>query len=218
MTPKAILKFVRAHYCDYSRPMVPLLLRHLEDDSHVGILYAAITAAIDRPMRVSRGMTAEREARLRAGVPDLASLGDTADQYTIVLNPDISAVTDWNFQAQLQHGVEVHCLRLWVNWFLPVYYRQTIFLRGWNGWVSETSGPLDQLATAEAATIRQVEDILAGQGFTQLDKKFVQQRDTRLLTDLSVGNASIFECLFSDHHYPLEIDDKGESSWRGGWD
>lgn len=218
MTDPEIVAFLHAHYRDYRRALVPLLLRRLDEKGHSRRVYDALVSATSRPMRAVESGSDKRDTALRAGEADLADLGDQCDFYDIVLNPGIAEVTDWDFREQLQGGAEVHVLRLWVNWFLPVYYQQEAYYRGWNGFVAEMHGPLAVLEGEEAVAVGQVADAMARLGFRRLGQAFVQRRDTSLITDLSIGNASYFECLFSDLRYPCEEGREAASKWRGGWD
>ncbi len=58
-------------------------------------------------------------------------MGDISDIWTFYLNKDIDAVDmssgyeDWDFEKYLETGKDLYCCRVWINWFLKVYYIQS---------------------------------------------------------------------------------------------
>jgi hypothetical protein len=212
VTHQAIIDFVLQHYGDKRRALAPLLLRHLDDDAFTHTICDAICEGIPRPILAQTFGSEEKDARLRNGTADLEDLGDTADTYTIVLNPEIDEITDWDFVDFLKAEREVHVAKVWINWFIPVYFMDCSYDRGIQGGTAYEFGPLEFLSPIEEGTCAKIHRILGDLGLQSLDLAFLQQRFPELSTDLVEENASLHECLFSDMSYPVVT--KGE---RKGW-
>jgi hypothetical protein len=197
MTPEAVLQFTLTHFSDSRQALVPLLLKRLQDRSS-GL---AICEALDElPILYQAYETGsdELDRNLMSGQVDLDHLGDVCDTFTILLNPEIEEMTDWDFRDIIQQDQEVHTIRLWVNWFIPVYYWHCEFTRGIQGGQRYQYGPLERMSAAAQATLAQVQKIMADLGYTAVGFPFLEQRFRELSTDLVEDDASLFECLFSD--------------------
>jgi hypothetical protein len=213
LSEQEIIDFALQHYGTDRRALLPLLLRHIEDDSSTMELYEAIMEAIDRPMHVRSGGSEEMHLDVIDGNPDLTSLGDTSDYYWIVLNPEIEEVTDWDFAKELQGGMELHTIALWVNWFLPVYFLQCQFNRGWGKFWSQEHGILESLDAEEQQVLGKLYGVLSRFGYQSLRKEFLQQRILGLASDIYATHASLYECLFSDCNYPTENNEEDKQKW-----
>ena len=107
----------------------------------------------------------------------------------------------------------MHTITLWVNWFLPVYFLQCKFNRGWGKLWSLEHGTLESLDAEEQQVLGKLYGVLSRFGFQSLGKEFLQKRFPGFASDIYATHASIYECLFSDCNYPAENNEEDKQKW-----
>ena len=135
-------------------------------------------------------------------------LGDISDFYTIILNPEIKHedFNDCSFYYAIRNKFdEVHFCKIWINWFLPVYYIETSYEKTIDNGEYYEDGPLNQLSLLEKNTIEKLTSILNEFGYSPLQLDFLKQTIPEVSEKSVVGyDYSIFDCLFSDMMYYTE--------------
>jgi hypothetical protein len=213
MSPEAVLQFVKTHYGQQRQALVPLLLDRLQGNNPSEEIYRWLSEGVNRPMHGKSAGSDEADARLRTGVVDLTSLGDTSDAYTFVLNAEIQDI-HWDLAEVMRREGEVHEIRLWINWFAPVYFLQCEFTRGLRKGTAYQFGPLESLMPAEAEIVGRLHQVMDSHGFTALTLPFLEQRFPELSSDFHETDASIYECLFSDCSYPQKTHVERKAWWK----
>ena len=108
-----------------------------------------------------------------------------------------------NNEDYLNSGQELHLCSIWTNWFLPLFFIETTYEFIDNKKKINQYGPIVLTDKYELDIINKILKILANNGYQRLENEFTNRRIKGISTDCSEkNNATIFECLFSDLHFP----------------
>ncbi len=135
-------------------------------------------------------------------------VGDICDIWTFCLNPNLLAGSKeenlyYKIDESVNKGHEIHICRVWINWFLPVFYVETTYEFKNKKKGFEQFGELIIVDKHEIENYKKIVDALYGLGYQKLDLQFLNTKLEGISTDCSASkNATIFECLFSDLTYP----------------
>ncbi|OJJ20996.1 hypothetical protein BKI52_10495 [marine bacterium AO1-C] len=206
MKQEKIVQFISTHFTHQRKKLIPRLQAFVWEDAIVSNIYKEIVQDIDRPINAWGDISQSVKNNLCNDVVDSENLGDISDIYTIVLNPEIIKVEDWDFTEQLSNGEEIHFCQVWINWFLPVFYLFTSCERGSVPSKASQLDILSELTDFESGIVKKVTNVLRSYGYQMLDWEFLNTRQQGLNTDCAEeNNASFFECLFSDLTYPYGL-------------
>lgn len=135
-------------------------------------------------------------------------MGDISDVWTFYLNEDIDEVDtsegyeDWDFEKYKETGKSLHCCRVWINWFLKIYYIQNF------GIVRkekvETDYILKTFDVYENEKYNSILNIMNKKGYERITDELSQLKVESVTTDCN-DNPNIFDCLFSDIIYPVHF-------------
>ncbi|SHL19457.1 hypothetical protein [Chryseobacterium polytrichastri] len=135
-------------------------------------------------------------------------MGDISDVWTFYLNEDIDEVDtsegyeDWDFRKYLETGKSLHCCRVWINWFLKIYYIQNF------GIVRkekiETDYILKTFEAYENEKYNSILNIMNKKGYEKITDELALLKVESISTDCN-DNPNIFDCLFSDIIYPIHF-------------
>lgn len=164
-------------------------------------LYKKIDNQIDRPILAVGGIDIELQSnQFKYKFNDIQT-GDISDRYTIVLNETINKITDWNFNDQINSCEEIRYIRIWINWFLPLYYLEVNYEKSIENGTKIEYGSLKDLSKQELNLTQKVENILSSLNFQKCELDFLKQKINGIRTDIVRLNPMLFECLFSDLKY-----------------
>ncbi|MCJ8154812.1 hypothetical protein MKJ01_13655 [Chryseobacterium sp. SSA4.19] len=135
-------------------------------------------------------------------------MGDISDVWRFFLNEDIDEVDtskgyeDWDFEKYLETGKAPHCCRVWINWFLKVYYTQNeITIR--EGEV-ETNHILMITDPYENEKYSSILNIMKEKGYEEITDELALLKVESVSTDCN-KDPTVFDCLFSDIIYPIHF-------------
>jgi hypothetical protein len=209
MEKSAIIDFINEYFSNDREKLVPLLHSYDWNNSVMNEIYTSIKTKVDRPMQVCRAMNEDRidtinklmEKEITMDESGLV-LGDISDCYTIVLNPEMNHVEDWDFEEYIRNDKEVRTCRVWVCWFLPVYYLEVVYEKGFENGSFWQYGPVRNLSDFESSYVDQIKEILANFNYKELNLTFLFEEMKGITTDCSGEKATIFDCIFSDFSDP----------------
>lgn len=164
-------------------------------------LYKKIDNQIDRPILAVGGIDIELQSNQFKDKFNDIQTGDISDRYTIVLNETINKITDWNFNDQINSCEEIRYIRIWINWFLPLYYLEVNYEKSIENGTKIEYGSLKDLSKQELNLTQKVENILSSLNFQKCELDFLKQKINGIRTDIVRLNPMLFECLFSDLKY-----------------
>ncbi len=205
-TEKQILNFIDENFKNGRKNLLPKINEFLLDQNSTIILNADFKNKIKLPFHSESFSSVE----IRNSKTNKGEIGDISDIWIFCLNQDVfetynNGNIDWDFSSYLKKGKELHICKLWVNWFLPVYYLETCyeFIDNKNGF--EQFGTLTLNEANEIKIVKNIMGILEKRNYTRLGLNFLNTKLKGISTDCSeFKNASIFDCLFSDIVYPTE--------------
>jgi len=119
--------------------------------------------------------------------------------YRIVLTEGIRHPLDWGKRLASNCGGSVHFCDLRICMILPLYTLDTFFLNysRKDNWMED--GSLKVLSDFEKSVLNNINKSMKIKGFSYVNKKTALKRIRSAFTDIkSEGNASVYECLFSD--------------------
>lgn len=134
-------------------------------------------------------------------------IGDISDVWTFYLNEDINEIEvingykDWDCENYLKNGNELHVCKLWINWFLDVYYIETSYHKKTKS--IEENGALILSLKHEKKIYSKLLRILKIHNLEKLDIAFLNNKTKNVKTDCN-DNPTIFDCLFSDIIHPTK--------------
>jgi hypothetical protein len=129
--------------------------------------------------------------------------GDISDVWTFFLNQELKTfeVTDFEFENYLKKGNQLNICKIWINWFLDVFYIETSFIIK-NRTVEET-GNLTLTDEFEINLYQKILKILEDNNHQKIDIIFSTKRVENVKTNIE-DNPTIFNCLFSDIIVPVK--------------
>lgn len=198
MKQEKVLENIRSLYLNNRELLIEKLKTFDWENSMLSNINEKINKEIDRPILTLGGLDEQiRLSGFRDAFGDIQT-GDISDKYTIVINPETNKITDWDFTDFIKNDKEIRFLRVWVNWFLPIYYLETNYEKGQNKGKSVEFGPLDKLTPYEDSIKEKVDNTLQLFNYTKCDLEFLKQEIKGVKTDLIDTSPSLFECAFSD--------------------
>jgi hypothetical protein len=135
-------------------------------------------------------------------------MGDISDVWTFYLNEDIDNVDiiegyeDWSFEKFLESGKSLHCCRIWINWFLKVYYIynfETVKKEK-----LERDDILEIVETYENEKYHSILNIMKENGYEKITDELALLKVESVSTDCN-DSPTVFDCLFSDLIYPVHM-------------
>lgn len=129
--------------------------------------------------------------------------GDISDVWTFYLNPELKECEfdDYKYRKFLKKGNRLHICRVWINWFLEVYYVETTYVKKSNS-VYET-GFLAIENDFERTQFNIIIDILEKHNQIALDFPYLATKVKNVSTDIE-SKPTLFQCLFSDIIMPTK--------------
>ncbi|GAA5099100.1 hypothetical protein GCM10023210_36130 [Chryseobacterium ginsengisoli] len=135
-------------------------------------------------------------------------MGDISDVWNFYLNQDIDEVDtsegykDWDFEKYLETGKALHCCKVWINWFLKMYYIQTfeIIKKG----KFETDSVLTIVDPYEKGKYNSILNIMKEKGYEAITDDLALIKVKSVSTDCN-DDPTVFDCLFSDIIYPVHF-------------
>lgn len=135
-------------------------------------------------------------------------MGDISDVWNFYLNEDIDEVDksdgyeDWNFEKYLETGKPLHCCKVWINWFLKIYYIQTfeIIRKG----KVETDRILKILDPYEKGKYNSILNIMKENNYEEMTDDLALIKVKSVSTDCN-DDPTVFDCLFSDIIHPVHF-------------
>lgn len=134
-------------------------------------------------------------------------IGDISDVWTFYLNEDLNQIEvineceDWDCESYLKKGKELHLCKLWINWFLDVYYIETSYHKKTKS--IEENGTLILNLEYEKIIYSKLLKILEVHNLEKLDINFLNLKIKNIKTDCN-DDPTIFDCLFSDIIHPTK--------------
>ena len=134
-------------------------------------------------------------------------IGDISDVWTFYLNEDLKQIEvineyeDWDCENYLKKGKELHLCKVWINWFLDIYYIETSYHKKSNS--IEENGKLTLNLEYEKEIFSQILKILNGNNLEKIEINFSEYKIKNVKTDCN-DNPTIFDCLFSDIIHPTK--------------
>ncbi|HBE21087.1 MAG TPA: hypothetical protein DDW51_26690 [Cyanobacteria bacterium UBA11367] len=131
------------------------------------------------------------------------NLGDISDIYCFYLNVR-SEDKPVDEDAILHEDGEIRICKIWINWFLPVYYIECSSLKGHHqGKWLEFQKIIPE--NDEFLLVKNIEEVLIKLRYKKLDSDDLEEIIPEVTTDCTdIGEATLFNCLFSDVHLPLK--------------
>lgn len=135
-------------------------------------------------------------------------MGDISDVWTFYLNEDIDEVDtsegyeDWDFEKYLKTGKPLHCCRVWINWFLNIYYIQAFEISK-KGKI-ETESIVRIADPYEKGKYNSVLNIMKENGYEEITDELALIKVKSVSTDCN-DDPTVFDCLFSDIIYPVHF-------------
>ncbi len=135
-------------------------------------------------------------------------MGDISDVWDFYLNEDIDEVDksegykDWDFEKYLETGKPLHCCKVWINWFLKIYYIQTfeIIKRG----KAETDRILKIVDPYEKGKYNSILNIMKENSYEEMKDDLALIKVKSVSTDCN-DDPTVFDCLFSDIIHPVHF-------------
>lgn len=135
-------------------------------------------------------------------------MGDISDVWNFYLNEDIDEVDkskgyeDWDFDTYLESGKPLHCCKVWINWFLKLYYIQNfeIIRKG----EDETERVLIIADLYEKEKYSSILKILKQNGYEEVTDELALLKAESISTDCN-DDPTVFDCLFSDIIHPAHF-------------
>jgi hypothetical protein len=163
--------------------------------------------AIGRQIRRQTGQPVLMADELLIEIPDDLSedkcdmfwLGDISYYYEIVLNREIKRGMDFDKKLALHCGGPVYICVVWISLLFPIYAIDTYSMAYLSNPPQWEFTPHYLKLKAEKISIYRIRQILRDNGFSRASKKFSAQKVRKAITDCRVqGEATVFDCLFSD--------------------
>lgn len=146
--------------------------------------------------------------KLRNSKTKSSEVGDISDIWTFCLNSKfLEGCKEGNLYCKIDESInkgnEIHTCKVWINWFLPIYYIETTYeLRDKKKGI-EQFGNLKLEDKIEIDNYKKILKALESLNYKKLELSFLNTKLKNISTDCSERkNATIFECLFSDLVYP----------------
>lgn len=135
-------------------------------------------------------------------------MGDISDVWNFYLNEDIDEVDtsegykDWDFEKYLETGKPLHCCKVWINWFLKMYYIQTfeIIKKG----KFETDSVLTIVDSYEKGKYDSILKIMKKNEYEEITDELALLKVKSVSTDCN-DDPTVFDCLFSDIIHPVHF-------------
>jgi len=136
---------------------------------------------------------------------DMFWLGDCSYCYEILLNRGVQTGLDWDKRLALKCGGTAEFCVVWASLLLPCYALDTYCLK-YNKHPGEYELFPHTVATKrQKVIVRQIREVMTEQGFERIAKRRAKQKVPRAITDChEKGEATVFDCLFSDLYYYQE--------------
>lgn len=135
-------------------------------------------------------------------------IGDISDVWNFYLNENIHEVDtnegykDWDFEKYLEKGKPLHCCKVWINWFLKIYYIQTFEVMR-KGKV-ETYNILKIVDPYEKEKYNLILNIMKENGYEEITDDLALIKLRSVSTDCN-DDPTVFDCLFSDIIHPVHF-------------
>jgi len=207
MKTKDIFEFIQDNFVPNRTNLIPLLKKVDVNDKTLLEIFDGVKA-LGRPFEDRTGFNEKTLENINSENPDLENLGDISDIYIVLLNKELND-TNFDFEDDKEYwNCELHYAKIWINWFLPVYYIETIYDNFYEDDRIMEIGRLIELDKFEIELVNKIRKIIEIQGFSLVDSKLIHQKITGARTDCSFDtDATIFDCLFSDAitDYPFKL-------------
>jgi len=135
-------------------------------------------------------------------------VGDISDVWNFYLNKDIDEVDkskgyeDWDFDRYLESGKPLHCCKVWINWFLKLYYIQNFEIIRKEEY--ETERILTIVDLYEKEKYSSILKVLEQNGYEEVKDELALLKAESVSTDCN-DDPTVFDCLFSDLIYPTHF-------------
>jgi hypothetical protein len=207
MEIKEILQFIHHNFVPNRGNLIPLLRAYDINDERFLKIWEGMES-LQRPYHDRTGISEKDLTNINFQNPDLETLGDISDIYIILLNKDLNnANFDFN-EDKVWRNCELHFAKVWINWFLPVYYIETVYDKYFEDERIIEIGKLSTPDEFEANIIQKIQKFIESEGFSFMNPDIMHETVAGARTDCSVdSDATIFDCLFSDAitAYPFKL-------------
>lgn len=145
------------------------------------------------------GLMEETFANIGRKNAKLDYIGDPSFRYEIVLNPDRVKGLDWDKKLAMECGGTVNICVVWINMLLPLYAMDFFSLSYSEKDEAYEYKPYKPKTAAEKEIVKTVKDELKARDLQMVSRKLASTQPGGAYTDLATdGEATVFQCLFSD--------------------
>lgn len=157
---------------------------------------------VTTPFNLSYGMfddVVEALIQKRYDDIDWFWIGDLSWTVDILLNAGVKRGYDWDKHLARHCGGTARLLRIWINDILPAYTLDSFYMTYSSLQKYYEFGPIRKRLQEENDTIKRVKRLLKSLQYVYIPRKLASKHIKELVSDCnSEGNATVFECLFSD--------------------
>ncbi len=201
MKKEKILQFIIDNFSNNRTNLIPLLNRFNWEDSVMQEIYFELSNN-NTPFYSQTGISQEVKNNLKQKKINNKTLGDISDFYTVIFNTNVEKEDYLDNTNILKRDSEIHYCNIWINWFLPVYYIETCYIKLIDSNKGIQEGPLNELNNLEFNKVKNIHNILNKKGYSLSDFKFLKEEVKGINTDcFEEGDVSVFDCIYSDLHY-----------------
>jgi len=152
-----------------------------------------------QPVNTNTGTFEETFEHLDDPHADMYWVGDCSYYYEILLNRGVKTGLDWDRKLALKCGGTAKLCEVWASLLLP-YYILDSYSRKYTPSPGEFEfTPYNPATKREKLIVSQIREVMQERGFSPITKKMARKSVPKAITDCrEEGEASVFDCLFSD--------------------